>query len=94
MDQSVKTKFSSLNFKAVYIGTQSGPNGTRGGGSRVIWTRDTKQGASSAANRHTKNCHTSEQENNSTKKTVKLNTCMAAAQYLLKKEHAAVATGI
>jgi hypothetical protein len=39
------------------------------------------------ANKHIKNCHTSEQEKNSTNRTVKLDTYMASVQYQPKKKN-------
>jgi hypothetical protein len=45
----------------------------------------TKQSASDVANEHIKNCHTPEQEINSTNNTVKPNTCITAAQTRLEK---------
>jgi hypothetical protein len=39
-----------------------------------------KQGASAAANEHIQNYHTPEKRENSTNRTVKLNTCTAAEQ--------------
>jgi hypothetical protein len=43
--------------------------------------RPLKQDAIDAANENIKNCHTPKQEANSSVKTIKLNTCMAAARY-------------
>jgi hypothetical protein len=43
--------------------------------------RPPKQDATDAANENIKNFHTPKQETNSTNKTIKLNTCMAAARY-------------
>jgi hypothetical protein len=41
---------------------------------------ETKQDEFATANEHMKNCNTPDQGANSTNKTVKLNTCMAAAR--------------